>query len=106
MPLADGIVQKVIELKKLRKWKRINYDIVFLTRLDWAFLKPLKISKLMKNLVVSNHNDVPSPRDKYKSKIKKNNRTFEKGLADYWFIGGNKIIDKFSEIYDRKYLWY
>ena len=99
--------KKVIELKKnYENEKKINYDIIFLTRLDWAFLKPLKISKLMKKkLVVSNHNDVPSPRNKYKSKIKKNNRTFEKGLADYWFIGGNKIINKFSEIYDRKYFY-
>lgn len=97
----------VISLKKeYEEEKEKKYDLVFLTRLDWAFLKPLKLNKSMKKkFVVSNHNDVPSPRNKYKSKIKKNNKTKEKGLADYWFIGGNNIIDEFSKVYDRKYLY-
>tara|TARA_A100001015_G_scaffold141911_1_gene157501 strand:- start:5319 stop:6101 length:783 start_codon:yes stop_codon:yes gene_type:complete len=90
--------------KKYEKERNKNYDLVLLTRLDWAFLKPLRLNKNMKKkFIVSNHNDVPSPRNKYKSKVKKNNKTEEKGLADYWFIGGNDIINNFSKVYDRKY---
>jgi hypothetical protein len=95
--------KKVIELKK--KYERENnfkYDLVFLARLDWAFIKPFKFNKKMSNyFVVSHHNDVPSPRNNYKSKIKKNNKTFKNGLADYWFISSSKNIDKFSKLYDK-----
>jgi len=95
--------KKVIELKK--KYERENnfkYDLVFLTRLDWAFIKPLKLNRKMSNFfIVSHHNEVPSPRNNYKGKIKKNNKTFKKGLADYWFIGSSKNLDKFSKLYDK-----
>lgn len=99
--------KSVIKLKKTYEEKnKINYDLVFLTRLDWVFLKPLILNEDMKNkLTVSNHNDVPSPRNNYKSKIMKNNLTNQKGLADYWFIGGSDILDSFARLYDRKYLY-
>ena len=71
--------KKVIELKKKYEIKNnFKYDLVFLTRLDWAFIKPFQLHKKMSNyFVVSHHNDVPSPRNNYKSKIKKNNKTFK-----------------------------
>ena len=99
---------KIVILLKKKYEQDINknYDLVFLTRLDWAFLKPMKLNlNMKKKFIVSNHNDVPSPRNRYQSKIKKNNKTKEKGLADYWFIGGNNIINKFSQLYNRKYLY-
>lgn len=100
--------KKVIDLKRFfEKQNNINYDLVFLTRLDWALLKPFILKEEMKNkLTVSNHNDVPSPRNNYKAQVIKNNLTDEKGLADYWFIGGSDILDKFARLYDRKYLYH
>lgn len=94
--------KKVIELKKKYEIKNnFKYDLVFLTRLDWAFVKPFKMNKKMSSyFVVSHHNDVPSPRNDYKDKIKKNNKTSKNGLADYWFVSSSKNIDRFSKLFD------
>ena len=95
--------KKVIDLKKKYEMENnFKYDLVFLTRLDWAFIKPFKLNKKMSNdFVVSHHNDVPSPRNNYKSKIKKNNKTYRNGLADYWFLSSSKNLDKFSKLFDN-----
>ena len=95
--------KKVIELKKkYEKENNFKYDLVFLTRLDWAFIKPFRMNKKMSNyFIVSHHNDVPSPRNNYKSKIKKNNKTYKNGLADYWFLSSSNNLDKFSKLYDK-----
>ena len=99
--------QMVMKLKKkYEEEKNFNYDLVFLTRLDWAFLKPLVLTEKMKNkFTLSNHNDVPSPRNNYEAKVVKKNLTQEKGFADYWFIGNSKDLDKFSDLYDKKYFY-
>ena len=95
--------KKTLELKKkFEKENNIKYDLVLLTRLDWAFLTPFKMNKAMiKKFTISNYNEVPSPRNNYKVKIKKNNLTFNKGLADYWFIASSKTMDNFSKLYDK-----
>ena len=99
--------KKVIDLKKAYELEnKLEYDLVFLTRLDLALLKPFILTENMKKkLTVSNRNDLPTPKNNYKVKIKKNNLTYEKGIADYWFVGDTEIIDKFAKLYNRKYLY-
>ena len=57
-------------------------------------------------MTVSHHNDIASPRNDYKTEIKKNNRTHEKGLSDLWFLTKPKKMLEFSKLYDHanKYL--
>jgi len=100
--------KSVIKLKKsYEKENKFKYDLVFLTRLDWALLKPFILNEDMKNkLTVSNNNSVPGPKNNYKSKIIKNNLTNENGLADYWFVGGSDVLDNFAKLYDKKYLYH
>ena len=72
-----------------------------LTRLDLAFLTKFNFDDISKNyLTVPNHNDVPGPRNHYKQSIKKNNKTFEKGISDFWFVSSSKNIDLFSNLYN------
>ena len=99
--------KKVIDLKKAYELEnKLEYDLIFLTRLDLALLKPFILTENMKKkLTVSNRNDLPTPKNDYKVKIKKNNLTYEKGIADYWFVGDTEIIDKFAKLYNRKYLY-
>ena len=95
--------KKVIELKqKFEKKNNFKYDLVFLTRLDWAFITKFKLKKNMsKYFILSHHNTVPSPRNRYKDKIKKDNKTFVKGIADYWFITSSEKMNKFSNFYNH-----
>jgi hypothetical protein len=82
--------------------KRIRYDLVLLTRFDVAFLTPFKFNKIdKKKITVPNHNDVPSPRNNYKGKFSKTNKTFKKGISDFWFLSNPENIIKFSKLYDR-----
>ncbi len=94
--------KKVIDLKKgYEKKNNFEYDLVMLTRLDLAFLTKFDFDKVSKdNLTVPNHNDVPGPRNDYKESIKKNNKTFEKGISDFWFVSSSKNIDLFSRLYN------
>ena len=72
-----------------------------------GFFKTLVLTEKMKNkFTLSNHNDVPSPRNNYEAKVVKKNLTQEKGFADYWFIGNSKDLDKFSDLYDKNILSY
>ncbi len=98
-------LKKVVHLKKERELeKNFKYDLVFLTRLDLAFLTQFDFKKLDgQNLIVPNHNDVPTPRNNYQQEIKKNNKTNEKGISDFWFLSSSKNIDNFSNLYDRFY---
>ena len=99
--------KKVIDLKNAyEKENKFEYDLIFLTRLDLALLTPFILNEDMKNkLTVSNRNDLPTPKNNYKVKIKKNNFTYEKGIADYWFVSDSKIINNFSKLYERKYFY-
>ena len=95
--------KKVIELKK--KYERENnfkYDLVFLTRLDLAFITSFYFNKIDgKFLTVPNHNDVPTPRNNYMQKVQLNNKTYEKGISDFWFISASDNIDKFASLVNR-----
>ena len=93
--------KKVIDLKKEYEFKKnFKYDLVMLTRLDMAFFSKFEFEKIPKNLLtVPNHNDVGGPRNEYKTQIVKNNRTYEKGISDFWFISSSENIDIFSDLY-------
>ena len=75
----------VILLKKYEQDNNKNYDLVFLTRLDWAFLKPMKLNLNMKKnlsfqiIMMYHHRETDI---NLKLKITKQ----REGLADYWFI--------------------
>ena len=94
--------KKVIDLKKkYEKENNFKYDLVMLTRFDLAFLTKFNFDDISKTyLTVPNHNDVPGPRNHYKQSIKKNNKTFEKGISDFWFVSSSKNIDLFSNLYN------
>jgi len=96
-------IKQVINLKRdFENNNNFKYDLVFLTRLDLAFLTAFDFSKIdNRSLTVPNHNDVPTPRTNYKQKIELNNRTSEKGISDFWFIASSQNIDKFSTLFDR-----
>ena len=94
-------------MNKYQIKNNVKYDFVLLTRFDVAFMTPFKFDNIDRNkITVPNHNDVPSPRNNYTAKIIKNNRTLEKGISDFWFLGEPDKIIKFSKLYDRihKYL--
>ncbi len=100
--------KKTIELmNEHQKLNQFEYDLVFLTRLDVAFLTPFKFDEINKEkMTVSHHNDIAAPRNDYKAEIKKNNRTHEKGLSDLWFLTNPKKMLEFSMLYNHlnKYL--
>ena len=95
--------KEVIDLKKKHEIENnFKYDLVFLTRLDLAFITSFNFNKIDgKFLTVPNHNDVPSPRNNYKQKIQLNNKTNEKGISDFWFISASDNIDKFASLVNR-----
>ena len=95
--------KKVVDLKrKYEKKMGFNYDLVMLTRLDVGFFSKFDFDTLPKEkLTVSNHNDVPAPRNNYKQEVLKNNRTEERGISDFWFISSSKKIDNFASLYDN-----
>lgn len=94
--------KKVVGLKKEYELENnIEFDLVMLTRLDMAYFSKFEFEKISKKkLTVPNHNDVSAPRNNYQVQIKKNNRTLEKGISDFWFISSSKNIDRFSRLYD------
>ncbi len=93
--------KKVIDLKRKFELKNnLKYDLVMLTRLDMAFFSKFEFEKIPRNfLTVPNHNDVGGPRNDYKTEITKNNRTYEKGISDFWFISSSDNMDRFSDLY-------
>tara|TARA_B100000989_G_scaffold291262_1_gene265538 strand:- start:534 stop:1322 length:789 start_codon:yes stop_codon:yes gene_type:complete len=97
---------KVVQLKKNYEEKnKLKYDYVFLGRLDWSFFTPVKISNKMRGkFVLSHNNDIPSPRDNYTDKLKRNNN-ISKGLACDWFISSSNNINKYSSLF-FKYKYY
>lgn len=94
--------KKVVDLKKKYEIENnVIFDLVMLTRLDMAYFSKFEFDKISKkNLTVPHHNDVPAPRNNYKTKIEKNNKTYEKGISDFWFISSSENIDRFSKLYD------
>ena len=94
--------KEVVDLKlEYENQNNFKYDLVMLTRFDLAFLTKFNFDEISKeNLTVPNHNDVPGPRNNYQKKIEKNNRTFEKGISDFWFISSSQNIDIFSSLYN------
>ena len=72
-------------MNEYQKLNQFEYDLVF-NYFIVAFLTPFKFDKIDRDkMTVSYHNDIVSPRNDYKTEIKKNNRTHEKGLSDLWF---------------------
>ena len=54
-----------------------------------------------KKLTISNHNTIPSPRNSYKIKASRDNKTKTKGISDLWFASSSNNIDKFSLLFER-----
>ena len=52
-------------------------------------------------LTISNHNTIPGPRNFYKTKPLKNDRTSTKGISDLWFASSSINMDKFSLLFNR-----
>ncbi len=95
--------KKVVDLKiEYETENNIEFDLVMLTRLDMAYFSKFEFDKIpQKKLTVPHHNDVGGPKNNYEVSIKKNNRTFEKGISDFWFISSSRNIDQFSRLYDH-----
>lgn len=96
---------KVLEIKKNYEINnKVKYDYVILIRMDLSFFNKINLNNLKKNIFYcSNWNEGPTPQNNYKLDIKLNNLSIEKnlGLLDFWFIGDNNLINKFSELYLR-----
>jgi hypothetical protein len=96
-------LKEAVDLKKKYEIENnFKYDLVFLTRLDLAFITSFYFKKIDgKFLTVPNHNDVPTPRNNYMQKVQLNNKTYEKGISDFWFISASDNIDKFASLVNR-----
>ena len=95
--------QQSVKLKKKYEIKkRFKYDLVFVTRYDLIIKKKYYLHKFNQSkLTVPHHNTVPGPRNNYKSKPLKNNKTNYKGISDLWFAASSKNMDKFANLFDR-----
>jgi len=87
--------------KKYEKKKNFKYDMVFVSRLDMALLKPFRIRTFSKSKLTISHSnyfyrDIKDQSYKASKKIIDN-----VGAYDFWFIGPSNIIDKFGVIFNR-----
>ncbi len=96
---------KVLEImKNYEIEKKLKYDFIILIRMDLSFLNKIHLNNLKKNILYcSNWNEGPTPENNYKLNVKLNNLSLEKnrGLLDFWFIGDNDLINRFSKLYLR-----
>jgi hypothetical protein len=88
--------------KKYEVLKDFKYDLVFITRYDLIIKKKFNLHEFdTKKLTISNHNTIPSPRNSYKIKSSRDNKTKTKGISDLWFASSSNNIDKFSLLFER-----
>ena len=95
--------REAIKLKKKYELKKnFKYDLVFITRYDLIIKKKFYLHSFdQSKLTISNHNTIPGPRNFYKTKPLKNDRTNAKGISDLWFASSSINMDKFSLLFNR-----
>jgi hypothetical protein len=75
-----------IELKReYEKKNNISYDFVVLNRYDNAFFKGINFQTLDKNCIYASRRD--------------GRKDVDHALFDYWFVGGNDVMNKFGNLY-------